>query len=401
VKKPFLIKRLIRLPILFSSFLVVLTVFLQGCAAPVRHPVPEDMTTMVRPLHLESIRTFIDPVKLGHIDFFSRSLSPVLEKYSNSNNILTMLALSGGGDSGAFGAGFLNGWTDADNRPVFDVVTGISTGTLMAPFAFLGSGNDESLKAVYTSISAKNIYNVRRLSKIISSRDAIADSKPLAQLIETYVDDEMIKLIGLEYKKGRRLFVGTTHLDSGRLVVWDMGAIALSTHPEAPGLFRDVMLASASIPIAFPPVYITIESEENQYDEMHVDGGLINQVFGIETVAHLLKKHRDSGNKVGVRVFMIRNSEIWTAWQPIPRKVIDIGSRTVEVMINFQSIGDIFRNYVIARDAGIEFYLAGIPTNFKVERTGAFDTGYMNVLFDVGYEKGSSTNQWETAPFGF
>jgi len=377
---------------------VLLTSFLQGCAAPIRHPVPEKLTTSVRPLQLESIRTFIDSVESKHIDFFSSSLSPVLDKYSNSENVLTMLALSGGSDGGAFGAGFLNGWTDTGNRPLFDVVTGISTGALMAPFAFLGSSSDESLKAVYTGISADNIYLVRSLGEMISRRDAVANSKPLAQLLETYVDDKSIKKIGLEHKKGRRLFVGTTHIDSGRLVVWDMGAIALSDHPDAPGLFRDVLLASASIPIAFPPVYISIEAEGNQYDEMHVDGGLITQVFGIETLSHLLTKTNNSGNRVKARGYMIRNSELTTAWQQIPRKVIDIGSRTVDIMINSQSIGDIFRNYVIARHTGIEFFLTGIPADFKANHPESFDTGYMNALFDAGYEMGKSDNPWKTTP---
>ena len=131
----------------------------------------------------------------------------------------------------------------------------------MSPFAFLGSDSDEQLKAVYTSISAKNIYEVRGLREMMAIRDAIANSRPLAQLLEKYVTNEAIKQIGMEHIKGRRLFVGSTHLDSGRLVVWDMGAIALSGHPAAPQLFRDILLASASIPIAFPPVYISIEEE--------------------------------------------------------------------------------------------------------------------------------------------
>ncbi len=376
------------------------TAFLQGCAAPIRKPVPEELVKTVQLLELDSIRSFIEPGETLHLNFFSGSLGPVLEKYSQSGNVLTLLALSGGGDSGAYGAGFLNGWTAAGNRPQFDIVTGISTGALMSPFAFLGSGSDEQLKAVYTGISAKNIYEVRGLREMMAIRDAIANSSPLAQLLEKYVTIETIKQIGMEHKKGRRLFVGSTHLDSGRLVVWDMGAIALSGHPEAPQLFRDIMLASASIPIAFPPVYISIEEEGKRYDEMHVDGGLINQVFGIETLAHLMSKRKETVGTIKARVYMIRNSEITTSYQQVPKRIIAIAGRTVDIMINSQSIGDIFRNYVVARSAGVEFFLTGIPDDFEKESPEAFDTGYMNALFEVGYKKGNSTDQWETAPPG-
>ena len=231
---------------------------------------------------------------------------------------------------------------------------------------------------------------------MISSRDALADSKPLADLLKTYVDNKTIKKIGMEHKKGRRLFVGTTHLDSGRLVVWDMGAIALSNHPDAPELFRDVLLASASIPIAFPPVYISIKTNNFPYDEMHVDGGLINQVFGIETLGHILVKQRQSGAPIKARVFLVRNSEINTTWQPVPKKLIGIASRTVDVMINSQSLGDIFRNYVLAKRAGASFFFTGIPSDFQFDNQEAFNTEYMNALFDVGYQVGKNDSGWES-----
>ncbi len=376
----------------------LLTTLLQGCAAPIRYPVPEELTTSVIPLQLDpSIRIFIDPREVQQINaFFSNSLMPVFDKYSNSEKVLTLLALSGGGDSGAFGAGFLNGWTEAGTRPEFGVVTGISTGALMAPFAFIGSEGDESLKALYTGVSSEDIFIVRSLRKIISQRDAVAGSMPLAQMLETHIDQKMLEKIGLEHKNGRRLFVGTTHIDSGRLVVWDMGIIALSNHPEAPKLFRDVMLASASIPIAFPPVYLKIEADGTQYDEMHVDGGLRSQVFGIETLGHLLARAKKAGNRIKARVFMIRNSEIETDWQPVSRKVADIGGRTVEIMINTQSRGDIFRSYVIAKQTGIEFYLAAIEDDLDIDHPAPFDPEYMNELFDVGYEMGRSDTPWQT-----
>ncbi len=328
--------------------------------------------------------------------FFTSSLTPLLKKYAHTDATLTMLALSGGGDGGAFGAGLLNGWSVEGSRPQFDIVTGISTGALMSPFAFLGSAYDDSLRAVYTEISADNIYSIRSIREMISSRDALADSMPLAHLLTTYVDDQAIQHIGMEHQKGRRLFIGTTHLDSGQMIVWDMGAIALSGHPEAPELFRNILLASASIPIAFPPVYIQINTDTAHYDEMHVDGGLINQVFGIETLANILVKQRQSGQPINAQVFLIRNSAIKPKWQPAPRELVGIANRTVDIMINSQSLGDIFRNYVIAKMTGISFYYTGIPADFQTGQHDAFDTDYMNTLFDVGYQAGKTGSAWES-----
>lgn len=378
---------------------VLLAGVMQGCAVPLRNPVPEVLTTTVHPLQLDSIRIFIEPGSFQHEDFFSDSLSTLFKRYSNSEQMLTLLALSGGSEGGAFGAGFLNGWSDYGNRPVFDVVTGVSTGALMAPFAFLGEESDENLKAVYTTVSADNIFVLRGLLEMLTTRDALANNHPLAQLLEQYVSDEVIARIGREQIKGRRLYVGTTHLDSGRLVVWDMGAIALSNHVEATDLFRNVLLASASIPIAFPPVYIPIAIGGDKYDEMHVDGAVVNQVFGTETLVHLLTAHNKSKEKIQARIFMILNSDLSTDWQPVSRKLIDIGNRAVDVMINSQSMGDIIRNYFLADRAGIEFHITGIPDSFRKKSPEPFDTKYMNTLFDVGYQKGRSTDQWEENPF--
>lgn len=175
-----------------------------------------------------------------------------------------------------------------------------------------------------------------------------------------------------------------------------MGAIAVSDHPKAPQLFRDVLLASSSIPIAFPPVYISIKEDGKQYDEMHVDGGLVNQVFGVEILVDILAKRNVSGDLIKASMYLIRNSELRTYWQPVPKKLIDIASRTVDTMINSQSVGDIYRNYVLAQHAGIDFFLTGIPETFDKSNHEAFDTDYMNELFEVGRSMGKSGGHWET-----
>ena len=184
------------------------------------------------------------------------------------------LALSGGGANGAYGAGFLNGWTTTGKRPVFKIVTGVSTGALMAPFAFLGPAYDDALREFYTTNSSRNIFRALSFIPQLLGGESFADTTPLRALIEQHVDAEFLRQIAQAHAAGRRLYVGTVDLDSQRLVVWNMGLIAASGRPEALALFRQVMLASASIPVAFPPVFFEVEAGGQRYDEMHVDGAV-------------------------------------------------------------------------------------------------------------------------------
>ena len=189
------------------------------------------------------------------------------------------LAISGGGDDGAFGAGLLVGWSDRGDRPEFDMVTGVSTGALSAPFAFLGRAYDPQLKAVYTETSASDIFQKRAPLLGAIAGDALTDNTPLRQMISRILDDQMMRRIAEEYRKGRLLFILTTNLDQGRPVIWNIGAIASSSHPKARELIVEVLLASTSIPVVFPPVMLDVTVGGERYQEMHVDGGASSQVF--------------------------------------------------------------------------------------------------------------------------
>jgi len=188
------------------------------------------------------------------------------------------LALSGGGDDGAFGAGLLCGWSDAGTIPSFKLVTGVSTGAMIAPLAFLGRPYNEKLRALFTTIGPEHILEKRGLFGAIFG-EALADTTPLFQTISRYVDPQMLADIGREYNKGRLLLIGTTSLDEQRPVIWNIGAIATSGQPGALELVRKILLASASIPGAFPPVLIDVEAGGRRYQEMNVDGGAVVQTF--------------------------------------------------------------------------------------------------------------------------
>jgi predicted patatin/cPLA2 family phospholipase len=309
----------------------------------------------------------------------------------------TYLAISGGGSNGAYGAGLLAGWTASGKRPQFTMVTGISTGSLIAPFAFLGADYDRQLTEIYTQYSTKDLVKRRSLMGVISQASA-ADVAPLKNIIAKYVDSNLMAQIAAEHRKGRRLFVGTTNLDAERPVIWNIGAIANSSDPAALQLIREVLLASASIPGAFPPVLIKVNSDGKAYDELHVDGGTTNQVFvypiGIDWKAVLTKLHSPAKPEL----YVIRNASLDPTYDPVQPKLVPIAGRSISTLIRTQGVGDTYRIYLAASRDGLRYHLAYIPRTFDAESKEAFDTVYMRKLFDFGYEQGKSGSGWASAP---
>ncbi|HVJ71835.1 MAG TPA: patatin-like phospholipase family protein [Sphingomicrobium sp.] len=305
------------------------------------------------------------------------------------------LAISGGGDNGAYGAGFLNGWTANGARPEFKGVTGISTGALIAPFAFLGPKYDYVLKQVYTTTSQKDIFKKRGLVKALFG-EAMADTTPLAKVIESQVTREFLDEIAAEYAKGRLLLVGTTNMDSLEPVIWNMTAIAANKDPRAITLFRRLLLASASIPGAFPPVMIDQTIDGKQYQEMHVDGGTMAQVFLYPpsvSVANAPARKRV--------LYVLRNARLDPDWSNTDRRTMTIAMRAIESLTMTQGVGDLYRIYSTTERDEIDFNLTYIPPTFQVARREQFDTQYMQALYAVGFEAAKAGYQWEKYPPGF
>jgi predicted patatin/cPLA2 family phospholipase len=310
------------------------------------------------------------------------------------------LTISGGGANGAFGTGLLVGWTAAGNRPDFWVVTGISTGALIAPFAFLGPEYDAKLKKLYTTTSTKDILDKRSLFSILTA-DSAADTKPLREILEEVIDVKMLEDIVAEHDKGRRLFIGTTNLDAKRPVIWSIGVIAKSGAPNALELVRDVLLASASIPGAFTPVYIEVEANGRRYDEIHVDGGTSSQVFLYPASLDMRWGMRQIGFKGKSRIYVIRNSRIEPDWETVKPRIVPILGNTISTLIRTQGIGDLYRIYLGAQRDGIDYNLAFIPSDFEEKPKEVFDPEYMGKLFDLGYQMAKNGYPWEKAPPGF
>ena len=303
------------------------------------------------------------------------------------------LAISGGADSGPFGAGLLVGWSQKGDRPTFKVVTGVSAGALIAPFAFLGSRYDDVLGKVAVSIGPRDIFHLRSIFAAISS-DGFADTKPLADLIARYVTPELLSAVALEYAKGRVLLVGTTDLDARQPVVWDMGAIASSNSPRALMLFRQVLLASAAIPGVFPPVLLDVTESGRHYQEMHVDGGVTSQVFLFPAQLIQMLVGDRAGQRRERTVYIIRNGRIEPVWKPVRRRSTTVAREAIDAFIDVQAVNDLYRLEVSAERSGEQFNVAYIGSDFDIPHKALFSAQYMHQLFNYSFHLAKDGTPW-------
>ncbi len=381
-------------------FAILLGLAVTACAGPtvesLRDPVPEPLVARSTVPGYSRIRYWGDN---------GEGLSPTLvaevvaqQRAAGMSGDRNYLAVSGGGSNGAFGAGLLTGWTDSGKRPEFTIVTGISTGSLIAPFAFLGPPYDKSLTEAYTEISGEDIYEKKGLFGILGS-ESVADNTPLRRLVARYVTDQMLDDITREHKRGRRLLVGTTNLDAERPVVWDIGAIATSGVPGRKQLIQDILVASASIPGVFPPVNIRVVADGKTYDEMHVDGGTSNQAFMFPSNFSLKENDKQlKRGKVNRTLYVLRNGKITPEYSTVKPKLAAIVGKSISSLIKTQGIGDLYRMYANAQRDGIAFRAVWIPDSFTEKEPKPFDPAYMKSLYKVGYEMGRNGVKWAEQP---
>jgi hypothetical protein len=379
---------------------------LPGCALPFRMPavprgqsgqatvlgLPNERFRMTLPdsqLAIEQEFIAAQARKRRHLGLAPSSILPTLD----------LLVVSGGGENGAFGAGLLSGWSQTGTRPSFDLVTGVSTGALTAPFAFLGSAHDATLKQVYTDISPERVLIRRWLTAAIFN-DALADSSPLYDTIAEHIDEAMLAGIARAYDQGGLLLIASADLDAQAPVIWNIGAIAKSGHPRALDTVRRIMMASASIPGAFPPVMFDVTLDGRPHQEMHVDGGIFMQAFLYPTI--VTRRRREAiaaGRRVApARAWIIRNARLDSEWGAVDRRAISIAGRAISTMTASSGFNDVVRMYLATRSDNVDFNLAYIGPNFTQEFTVPFEQRYMRALFDYAYDRATGGFNWSNAP---
>ncbi len=379
---------------------------LAGCASIAeRSPVPGDLVHEAEIPGIERARAWGDEWprwlkdRRGTLsDAEAREQLGVL--YGTPHNYL---AISGGGANGAFGAGLLAGWSENGTRPEFTVVTGVSTGALTAPFAYLGSEYDEILRKFYTTLRTDDIAVKRRQSILtIFRKDSVSDTAPLRELIEEVMSDEVINAIAREYRtRGRGLFIGTFNLDASRSVIWNIGEIANSDSPRRNELIHDILQASTAIPIMFPPVMIPVTVGVESFDEMHVDGGIGSQVFMYPAAVN----HRQVAERLKIqgpaKVFVIRNAFLKTDHAEVQQSILPIARRSMNSLTRTQGVGDLYQIHSLCLRDGNEFNLAYIPSEFREKPSEAFDPAYMKALFEIGFEMARNGYEWDHSPPGY
>jgi predicted acylesterase/phospholipase RssA len=384
------------------AVVIAVALALAGCASgPERFAVPAQLAAAATIPDMDDVRVW------GDAPFMRSLLAPDLPKLkakyaavakSEKRGVsVDLLALSGGADDGAFGAGLLVGWSEKGDRPEFALVTGVSAGALIAPFAFVGRQYDRQLTAVFTTYGSDQIYQANILPGLLGG-SSLADNTPLKHLIDRYVDAKLLRRIAEERAKGRFLLVGTTNIDAQRPVYWDMGKIAQRGDAKSIELFRKVLLASAALPGLFPPVHIEVSAGGKRYEEMHVDGGATHGVFF--TPAQFSFHHIDHavGRKVKRRLWVVRNGKIAPEYKATEETTLSIAARSLETLSRSNGMGDLARMYTKAKADSVEFNLAYIPADFQAPRPAPFDNAYMTALFKTGVKLGREGFPWAKVP---
>lgn len=358
---------------------LALSLALGACTSLPRTPYTAADAARSRVLDIEGLRRYTDePVTKFS---FEKEAGTASRSY---------LALSGGGADGAYGVGVLNGWSAAGTRPAFSVVSGVSTGGLIAPFAFLGSQYDDTLRELYTSGIAESLLSDPSIMRVLFSSGLFGNTR-LRELVARYVGPEILAQVARENAKGRRLLIVTTDLDTQRTAIWDMGKIAAVGTPEALKLFRDVMAASASIPLVFPPILIEAEGQGHKFQEMHVDGGVTAPVLTLPEA--LLSQGRLPAN-TKMDIYILVNKKIERNFELVANSTIDVASRSLSSITQSQTRSIIFSTYDFAKRNHLGFHLSYIERDYPAPQSEGFDTAYMRTLYQYGYEKAASGQAW-------
>jgi len=382
---------------------VCCALWLPACAiAPLRtHPVPEELSGQILAFGQWESRTWGDafPESFNQMIAAGKTSDRLKQFAGQFRKAPQLISISGGGANGAYGAGVITGWTRSGHRPTFTIITGVSTGALIAPFAFLGPEYDWVLEEVYNFHGTEDLVSVRSIAASLFS-DAFFDSTPLKKRIASYLTLDEMQAIAEEHRRGRVLLIGTTDMDALRPVVWNIGKIAEQGTPEALELIHRIILASASIPVMFPPVIINITQEGTVYEELHADGGVTNQVFLFPPELDWAGFTRHFDLNVKPKLYIIRNDRLKADFEPTPARVLPLARRSIDSLIRTQGIGDLFRLYSIAAENGFDYFLAHVPNDFNVETNELFDPDYMRPLFEIGRQQGLKGGCWLSAPPG-
>ncbi|HEV3383583.1 MAG TPA: patatin-like phospholipase family protein [Gemmata sp.] len=337
-----------------------------------------------------------DQMRKVVFDTAMKERNPKAPPYRQKN----VLSLSGGGSFGAFSAGVVCGWTAKGDRPTFDVVTGISTGALTAPFVFLGPAYDEQLKKFYTTLTDKDLYKMKPVRGLF--RESLADNSPLAERVDEVLSQQVLAEIAIEHQKGRRLYIGTTAAESKQFVVWDIGAIACRGRCEDRELIKQILLGSSAIPGVFPPQHITLEVDGKCITERHIDGGVSQALFIFPP--YVPPEHRSKNQNTdlaGTNLYLVVAGKLYADLEKIKPMALNLVGKEISAMIYAQTRGDLQRMFTTSMLTGMNYYLTSIPPEYPAPTSGmAFNIPALTGMFNEGYRIVTDGIAWRRTPPG-
>lgn len=392
-----------------AGLMLAATLLVSACTTVLsRNPAPESLAGVAAPYGIPSayLRGWGDALDDARIPYLVERRAEQLrvllaERQGAADRFDThALALSGGGPDGAFGAGVLAGWTARGDRPDFSMVTGVSTGAIVALFAYLGPAHDATLREIYTTYKTEDLFTATLFTGLTGGT-ALTDTRGYRRLIDHYVDETVMRAIAGRYASGRMLLIGTTNLDASRPMIWNIGEIAASGHPRALDLIRDVIQASSAIPAAFPPVLIPVEAGGRRYDEMHVDGGATQQVMMLSPQFQRAALDAALGVRLRQHVYVIINNKLRKPYEPAAPRLGPIAEKALGSLISGSGAGDLYRMFTVAARDEVDLNVAWIPSGIALQASEPFDPAYMAALYEVGYEIGRTGEHWRPWPPGF
>lgn len=374
--------------------IVACLVGLGGCAAPARRPAPPTVINDAEPegfpASVRLVTTDLNGFRRWAPGFFSGIRAAAAGKPVN------ILALSGGGSEGAFGAGVLVGLTHAHDRPRFELVTGVSAGALIAPFAFLGPRWDEELEAAFTTDHSHLLRRSAALQFVDRMLFPLGRDHhdPLFDMVDRYVTPALVAAVARQSEAGRRLIIATTDLDTEETMLWDMGVVAEHGGEAARALFRDILVASASVPGVFPPVLIHVRDGAHRYDELHVDGSVTTSVFTFPMVAGLRPQELPP-LRAGA-LYMIVDSQLARLPKTTPIRTLEVLTRSFSAGMTYKTREAIIDTINLTGRLGMKFRLTEIPVDFPVSTVVDFSPRFMRSLFDYGERCAAAGRVWIT-----
>ncbi|MCM2471257.1 patatin-like phospholipase family protein [Agrobacterium vitis] len=368
---------------------ICVTILLASCVSPDRIAYGSIAAATASVVGFDNIRSYADTGRNLPTD---DEWLPIPQ-----HNQLNYLVLSGGGAGGAFSVGALKAWSDRGKRPQFDIVSGVSTGALIAPYAFLGSAYDKTLVDLYTSGIAKQLVDANPLPKGLLGA-SLLKQEPLQAMVERYLTSDVLTAIAAEHRKGRRLLVLTSNLDSQRAVIWNMGAIANSGQADALKLFQDILIASASIPGIYPAVLIKARSGKQSFEEMHSDGGSASQILTIPEGWMVSSDKKQWPKGLKFNMYILINNALMPEFSPTTNNTFAVMARANSALIKAQTRSALIATYDYAQRNGIRFHVASIDTHIAYSMTDPFNTNYMRAVYNLGYAEMASDSLWKEKP---